>query len=194
MWKRMHALILSLQWQHVTAIKSLFLFSLHKKFSRSFVKLQLNPWCHYFTDVLATFLDLDRGSSLAVYEELKGLGFHIKYLNLCSKYELMSYGLGSIKLTNMTFSLWNYLYLLLFCYLATSVMLSLWNWPKPPLTSAVWQRNYFANNKMFPYVLTTYCNNICVEYQGPNNWQIKIRSKHGWNMRSRIPQDNSRKS
>ncbi len=24
-----------------------------------------------------------------------------------------------------------------------------------------------------------------VEYQGPNNWQIKIRSKHGWNMRSR---------
>ncbi len=34
----------------------------------------------------------------------------------------------------------------------------------------------------------------CVEYQGPNNWQIKIRSKHGWNMRSRIPQDNSRKS
>ncbi len=33
-----------------------------------------------------------------------------------------------------------------------------------------------------------------VEYQGPNNWQIKIRSKHGWNMRSRIPQDNSRKS
>ncbi len=41
-------------------IKSLFLFSLHTKYSRSFVKLRLNPWCHVdcFTDVLATFLDL----------------------------------------------------------------------------------------------------------------------------------------
>ncbi len=48
----------------------IFVFFAHKKFSRSFVKLQLNPWCHmdYFTDVLATFLDLDRDSSLAVYE------------------------------------------------------------------------------------------------------------------------------
>ncbi len=41
----------------------------HKKYFRSFVKLQLNPLCHmdYFTDVLATILDLDLGSSLAVY-------------------------------------------------------------------------------------------------------------------------------
>ncbi len=51
-------------------IKSLFLFSFaHKKYSRSFVKLRLNPWCHmdYFTDLLAMFLDLDRVRTLAVY-------------------------------------------------------------------------------------------------------------------------------
>ncbi len=42
-------------------------FFAHKKYSRSFVKLWLNHWCHmdYFNDVLATFLDLDCGSILA---------------------------------------------------------------------------------------------------------------------------------
>ncbi len=45
-------------------IKLLFLFRFHfahKKYSRSFIKLRLNTWCHmdYFTDLLATFLDLD---------------------------------------------------------------------------------------------------------------------------------------
>ncbi len=51
-------------------IKSLFLFSLcTKKYSRSFVNLRLNHWCHmdYLTNVLATFLCLYRGKTLAVY-------------------------------------------------------------------------------------------------------------------------------
>ncbi len=45
------------------------IFFAHKKYSRSFVKLQLNPLCpmDYFIDVLATILDLDLGISLAVY-------------------------------------------------------------------------------------------------------------------------------
>ncbi len=44
-------------------------FFAHKKYSRSFIKLRLNHWCHmdYFNDVLATFLDLESGSSIAVY-------------------------------------------------------------------------------------------------------------------------------
>ncbi len=47
-------------------IKSLFLFSLHKKYSRGFIKLQLTDWCHmdYFVDHLGTFLDLDRVRTL----------------------------------------------------------------------------------------------------------------------------------
>ncbi len=40
--------------------KVIFVLSAHKKFSRSFVKLRLNHWCHmhYFNDFLTTFLDL----------------------------------------------------------------------------------------------------------------------------------------
>ncbi len=46
----------------------IFVFFAHKKYSHSFVKLRLNH-CHidYFNDVLATFLCLDHGSTLAVY-------------------------------------------------------------------------------------------------------------------------------
>ncbi len=42
-------------------------FFAYKKYSRSFVKLWLNPWCHmdYFTDLLATFLDVDRVNYIA---------------------------------------------------------------------------------------------------------------------------------
>ncbi len=52
---------------------SLFLFSLRKKYSRSFVKLQWTDWCHmdYFVDHLGTFL------------------------NLCSEDERRSYGFGT---------------------------------------------------------------------------------------------------
>ncbi len=47
----------------------LFLSSLHTNYSRCFIKLRLNHWCHmgYFNDVLTTFLGLERGSSIAVY-------------------------------------------------------------------------------------------------------------------------------
>ncbi len=50
-------------------MKSLVLFSLHTKYSCSFVTLPLNRWCHmdFFTDILTTFLGLERGSCVAVY-------------------------------------------------------------------------------------------------------------------------------
>ncbi len=83
--------------------KVFFFFSFaHKKYSRSFVKLRLNPWCHmdYFTDVLATFLDLDRVRILAVYGRIRELSYSIKNylfkLNLCSEDERRrSYGFGT---------------------------------------------------------------------------------------------------
>ncbi len=61
-------------------IKSLFLFSLCTKYSRSFVKWQLNPWCHmdYFNDLLATFLSLDLVRILAVYGRVRKLSDFIK--------------------------------------------------------------------------------------------------------------------
>ncbi len=47
----------------------IFIFFAHKKYSRSIIKLWLNPWCHmdYFNVVLTTFLDLDRGRTFPVY-------------------------------------------------------------------------------------------------------------------------------
>ncbi len=54
-------------------IKSLFLFSLHKeRYSRRFIQLRLNHWCHmdYFNDVLT--LTLERVSS---EDELMSYGF-----------------------------------------------------------------------------------------------------------------------
>ncbi len=56
-------------WRRQIWIKSECFFSFAHKYSCSFVKLRLNPWCHmdYFTDLLATFLDFDRVRTLAVY-------------------------------------------------------------------------------------------------------------------------------
>ncbi len=53
--------------------------------SRTFVKLQLNPWCHvdYFTDLLATFLDVDRGNYIAVYGRVRELSECIKNILIC---------------------------------------------------------------------------------------------------------------
>ncbi len=41
----------------------------NEKYSRSFITLQLNHWCHmdYFKDVFTIFLGLERVSSVAVY-------------------------------------------------------------------------------------------------------------------------------
>ncbi len=49
--------------------KVIFVFFAHKKYSCSFIKLQLNHWCHmdYFNDALTTFLGLEHFSCIAVY-------------------------------------------------------------------------------------------------------------------------------
>ncbi len=70
---------------------------MHKEYSRSFIKLRLHHWCHmdYFNNVL-TFLGLERVTGVAVYAgSKKTLGFHHKYLNVCSKDERRSYGFGT---------------------------------------------------------------------------------------------------
>ncbi len=70
----------------------------HKKYSHSFVKSRMNPWCHmdYCTIVLSTFLDLEKkGVVLLSMEGLRVLGLHQKYLNLCSEDERRSYGFGT---------------------------------------------------------------------------------------------------
>ncbi len=71
-----------------------FVFFAYKKYSRSFVKLRLNPWCHmdYFTDLFTTFLNLDRVWTLAVYAGSESSQVPSKYLNLCSEDERRSYG------------------------------------------------------------------------------------------------------
>ncbi len=82
----------------IVELSHYFVFFAHKKYSRSFIKLRLNPWCHmdYFNDVLTTFVGLKCVSSLAVYMEgQKALGFHQKYLNLCSEDERRLYLFGT---------------------------------------------------------------------------------------------------
>ncbi len=63
----------------------IFVFFANKKYSRSFVKLRLNPWCHmdYFNDVLATFLSLDRGNILAFYGRDREFSEFIKNIFIC---------------------------------------------------------------------------------------------------------------
>ncbi len=63
----------------------IFVFFAHKKYSRSFVKWQLNHWCHmdYFNDVLASFLSLDRVRILAVYGRVGELSEFIRNILIC---------------------------------------------------------------------------------------------------------------
>ncbi len=58
----------------------IFVFFVHKKYSRSFIKLQLNHWCHMdnFNDVFTMFLCPDRVSSHAVYGRVRELSDFIK--------------------------------------------------------------------------------------------------------------------
>ncbi len=67
-------------------------FFAHKNDSRSFIKLQLDHWCHmdYFNDVLATFLCLDRVRILAVYGRVRKLSEFIRN-NLCTEDERRSW-------------------------------------------------------------------------------------------------------
>ncbi len=64
--------------------KVIFVFFAHKKYSHSFIKLQLNHWCHmdYFNDVLTTFLGLERGSCMLSMQGQKAL-FFIKHILIC---------------------------------------------------------------------------------------------------------------
>ncbi len=74
----------------------IFVFFVHKKFSLGFIKLRLNRWCHidYFNNVLTTFLALKVLVVLLSTEGQKALGFHQKYLNLCSEDERRSCHVG----------------------------------------------------------------------------------------------------
>ncbi len=74
-----------------------FFFFAHKKYSRNFIKLRLNLWCHmdYFTDILNNFLDLGTLQlRCCLWENQRAIRFHKKYLNLCSEDEWRSYRFG----------------------------------------------------------------------------------------------------
>ncbi len=62
-----------------------FFFFAYKKYSLSLVKLQSNPWCHmdYFTDLLATVMDVDRGNYIAVCGRVRELSECIKNILIC---------------------------------------------------------------------------------------------------------------
>ncbi len=71
-------------------IAIIFVFVAHRKYSRSFIKLQLDHWWHMdcFIDVLTTFLGLEYGSCIAVYAGSESS-------NLCSEDEWKSCGFGT---------------------------------------------------------------------------------------------------
>ncbi len=81
----------------IVHVQHIIVFFAHKNYSRSFVKLQLNPWCQmdYFTDLLATFLCVDRGNIVAIYGGSESSQIPLKNLNLCSEDEQRSYGFGT---------------------------------------------------------------------------------------------------
>ncbi len=73
-------------------------FFAHKKYSRGFITLRLNHWCHmdYFNSVLATFLALENVSCVAVYAGSESSRIFIKnILILSSEDERRSYGFGT---------------------------------------------------------------------------------------------------
>ncbi len=69
-------------------------FFAHKKYSRNFVKLWLNHWCHILTTSLLHFRALIVVVPLLSMEGQRTLGIHKKYLNLCFEDEQRSYGFG----------------------------------------------------------------------------------------------------
>ncbi len=91
--------------------KIFFLFSLRKKYFCGFVNLQLNLWCYmeYFTDRLATFLDMGTFQlCCCLWEGLKALRFNQKHLNFCSDDEQRSYWFGTTSrwVLNDNFNFW----------------------------------------------------------------------------------------
>ncbi len=75
----------------------IFVFFAHKKYYCSFIKLQLNHWCHmdYLMMSLLHFWALNVSVALLSMQSQKALGFHQKYLNLYSEDERRSYGFGT---------------------------------------------------------------------------------------------------
>ncbi len=75
----------------------IFVFFANKKYSSSFITLRLNHWCHmdYYNDVLIPFWALNVSVVLLSMQGQKALGFHQKYLILCSEDERSSYGFGT---------------------------------------------------------------------------------------------------
>ncbi len=75
----------------------IFVFLVHKKYSRSFIQLRLNHWCHmdYFNDVLKLHFCALIVVPLLSLKSQKALRFHQKYLNLCSEDERRSYRFGT---------------------------------------------------------------------------------------------------
>ncbi len=66
-------------------LNSLFFFFAYKKYSRSFITLRLNHWCHmdYFVDVFHTFLGLDSVYYLAVNGTVTSLPVFIQNILNC---------------------------------------------------------------------------------------------------------------
>ncbi len=96
--------------------KVIFVFFAHKKYSRSFIKLRLNPWCHmdYFNNVLITFLGLERASCVAVYvgsERIRififGLTNHLS-LSTLKNYSTILRALSSLSTQILYYSLLYY--------------------------------------------------------------------------------------
>ncbi len=71
-----------------------FVFFAHKRYYRNFIKLILNQKCHtdYFNNVLTTFLGLELGSCVAVYERSESSRINP---NVCSEDEQRFYGFGT---------------------------------------------------------------------------------------------------
>ncbi len=70
---------------HRTAYAVCVQWILSKMYSHSFVTSRLNPWCHmdYFTDLLATFLDVDPVNHIAIYGRVRELSDSIKNILIC---------------------------------------------------------------------------------------------------------------
>ncbi len=81
-----HACVVVLSWMLGEIVVIIFVFFAHKKYSRSFIQLRLNQWCHvnYFIDVLNIFLALECGSCVTVVstQGQKVLRFHKKFVFL----------------------------------------------------------------------------------------------------------------
>ncbi len=73
----------------VNNVSAFFCFLCAQKIFSYLHKLRMNHWCHmdYFNDLLATFLDLDRGRILAVYAGSENTQNSSKIMNLCSEDE-----------------------------------------------------------------------------------------------------------